>query len=43
MIRRSSASEWSTAVKWPTGIRVVSWASRWVIETVRSRVEPPAP
>ena len=41
--RRNSATEWSTAVKCPTGVSVVSAAIRPVIRTVRSRVEPPAP
>jgi hypothetical protein len=43
MTCRSSATEWPTAVKCPTGVSVVSAAIRPVIRTVRSRVEPPAP
>ena len=39
----SSATEWLTAVRWPTGVRVVSAAIRPVTRTVRSRVDPPAP
>ena len=39
----SSATEWFTAVKWPTGVSVVSAAIRPVTRTVRSRVDPPAP
>ena len=35
--------EWSTAVKWATGVRVVSVAIRSTMSTVRSRVPPPAP
>ena len=37
------ATEWLTAVRWPTGVRVVSAAIRPVTRTVRSRVDPPAP
>ena len=40
---RSSATEWLTAVKCPTGVSVVSSAILPVTLTVRSRVEPPAP
>ena len=40
---RSSATEWLTAVRWATGIKVVSAAMRSVISIVRSRVDPPAP
>ncbi len=40
---RSSATEWSTAVRWATGRRVVSAAIRFVTSTVRSRDDPPAP
>jgi hypothetical protein len=43
MMCRSSATEWSTAVKWPTGISVVLAAMPSVMEIVLSRVEPPAP
>ena len=39
----SSATEWFTAVRWPTGVRVVSAAIRPVTRTVRSLVDPPAP
>src|ERR1700683_3271746 len=39
----SSATEWFTAVKWPTGVSVVSAAIRPVTLTVRSLVDPPAP
>ena len=40
---RSSATEWSTAVRCATGSSVVSEAIRSVISIVRARVEPPAP
>ena len=43
MIRRSSATLWSTAVRWASGVSVVSVAMRSVMATVRSRVDPPAP
>jgi hypothetical protein len=42
-IRRRSATEWSTAVRCASGVKVVSVAIRSVIAMVRSRVEPPAP
>ena len=41
--RRSSATEWLTAVRCPAGVSVVSAAIRPVTRTVRSLVEPPAP
>src|SRR5262249_7714891 len=40
---RSSAVEWSTAVRWANGSSVVCVAIRSVTATVVSRVEPPAP
>ena len=40
---RSSATEWSTAVRWATGSSVVSAAIASVTRIVLSRVEPPAP
>src|SRR5512135_491710 len=40
---RSSARLWPTAVRWPTGVSVVSVAMRSVTRIVRSRVDPPAP
>ena len=40
---RSSATEWSTAVRWAIGTSVVSCAILAVVRTVRSLVEPPAP
>jgi hypothetical protein len=40
---RSSALEWSTAVRCATGNSVVSDAICSVISIVRARVEPPAP
>lgn len=40
---RSSATEWFTAVRWATGVRVESAAICWVARTVPARVEPPAP
>ncbi|MDQ0937212.1 hypothetical protein QFZ49_007187 [Streptomyces turgidiscabies] len=43
MMWRSSASECPTAVRWATGVSVVSWAMRRVVSTVRSREDPPAP
>ena len=43
MTLRSSATEWSTAVRCAIGSRVVSVAIRSVTATVVSRVEPPAP
>src|SRR4051812_50181741 len=43
MTRRSSATEWLTAVRCASGSRVVSVAIRSVTATVVSRVEPPAP
>ena len=39
----SSATEWFTAVRCPTGVSVVSSAIRPVTLTVRSLVDPPAP
>ena len=43
MTCRSSATVWLTAVRWPTGVSVVSAAIRPVTRTVRSLVDPPAP
>ena len=43
MMLRSSAIEWSTAVRCATGVSVVSVAIRPTMLTVRSREEPPAP
>src|SRR4051794_2052031 len=43
MTRRSSATEWSTAVRWASGSSVVSVAIRSVTAIVVSRVVPPAP
>ncbi len=43
MTWRSSAIDWSTAVRCATGVRVVSAAISWVALTVPPRVEPPAP
>jgi hypothetical protein len=40
---RSSATLWSTAVRWASGVIVVSVAIRSVTATVPSRVLPPAP
>ena len=40
---RSSATEWFTAVRCPTGVSVVSAAMRSVVSTVFTRVVPPAP
>ena len=40
---RSSATEWSTAVRCATGSSVVSDSMLSVISMVRARVEPPAP
>ena len=40
---RSSVRLEPTAVRWPTGVSVVSVAIRSVIRMVRSRVLPPAP
>src|SRR5215468_1636952 len=39
----SSATEWLTAVRWPTGVSDVWTAILPVTRTVRSLVEPPAP
>lgn len=43
MMLRRSAVEWLTAVRWATGVRVVSVAMRSVARTVPSREVPPAP
>lgn len=43
MMLRNSAIEWSTAVRWATGVSVVSVAIRPTRFTVRPREEPPAP
>ncbi len=43
MMLRSSAMEWLTAVRWATGVSVVSETICWVSLTVPARVEPPAP
>lgn len=43
MMLRSSAMEWSTAVRWATGVSVVSATICSVSLTVPARVEPPAP
>jgi hypothetical protein len=40
---RSSATEWSTAVRCAIGTRVVSCATRPVVRMVKSRLDPPAP
>lgn len=40
---RSSATEWSTAVRCATGVSVESAAICWVARTVPARVEPPTP
>ena len=43
MTLRSSATEWSTAVRWAIDTSVVSVTTRPVVRMVRSRLEPPAP
>lgn len=40
MTLRSSVTEWSTAVRWATGVRVVSATICSVSLTVLARVEP---